>query len=258
MDVRPEVYYYRKMHDLNTLAASILTRLADAAVRERGRFTFVLSGGGTPRSLYRLLTTPPFIEALPWARTHVFWGDERMVPRDHGDSNYAMALETLLSNAPLPQSNIHPIPVEAGDPERSAEAYEQELRRCFSRWSEKDGSPSAGESIEGFPVFDFMLLGMGKDGHTASLFPGSRMVDESKRWARPVADPGLPPFVPRVTLTLPVINQARCAAFLISGPDKSALADRILTDPTPSQEHYPAARVRPRGRLIWFIAGEQA
>jgi len=258
MDVQTHVYYYREMHELNEFAASILAHLAHAAVRERGRFTFVLSGGSTPRRLYGRLTAPPYIEGIPWSRTHIFWGDERMVPRDHKHSNFAMAFETFLSKAPLPQSNIHPIPTEAGDEERNAEAYEQALRRCFSRWSAEDPVPSAGDSTEGFPVFDFVLLGMGNDGHTASLFPGSEIVDEPKRWVSPVPDPGLPPFVPRVTLTLPVINRARCAAFLISGSEKSEMADRILTDPKTTEKRYPAARVRPMGRLIWLIAAEPA
>ena len=258
MNVQPEVYSYREMHDLNERVASILTKLAVEAVLERGRFTFVLSGGSTPRLLYQALTVSPYIEAIPWARTHIFWGDERMVPRDHKDSNYAMAFENLLSKVPLPQSNIHPIPVEAADAERNVDAYEQELRRLFSQWNAKGNVPSAGEPLEDFPVFDLVLLGMGKDGHTASLFPGSGIIDERQRWVRPVPKPGLPPFVPRVTLTLPVINQARCAAFLISGPEKSALANRILTDAASLREHYPAAKVRPKGRLIWFITSEQA
>jgi len=258
MGLQTHVYHYRELHELNELAASILTHLANAAVRDRGRFTFVLSGGNTPKPLYRLLTSPPYIERMPWAKTHVFWGDERMVPRDHKDSNYAMAFESLVSRAPLPASNIHPMPVGAADAGQNADAYEQELRQCFSQWDQERSEPAADTPVERFPAFDFVLLGMGKDGHTASLFPGSKILHERNHWVSPVEEPGLSPFVPRVTLTFPAINHARCVAFLISGPEKFEPASRILSDPDTSEEQYPAAGIRPRGRLIWFMAEREA
>ncbi|UCD71276.1 MAG: 6-phosphogluconolactonase, partial [Syntrophobacterales bacterium] len=187
---------------------------------------------------------------------HFFWGDERYVPRDHPDSNFAMAFRVLISRVPIPSQNVHRIPVEVEHPEGAAEAYERILREFL--WSPKKAdthsrTPHGGEL---FPAFDLILLGVGKDGHTASLFPGDQALEEENRWVVAVHSPyGFPP-VPRITLTLPVINRAGCILFTVSGSGKREVLRSILEDPDSAAHLYPAARVNPQGRVVWLIDEE--
>jgi 6-phosphogluconolactonase len=196
--------------------------------------------------LYEYLAKEEFAQRMPWEYTHVFWGDERCVSPDHPDSNFAMAFETLLSKAPLPSENVHRVPTEGELPKAAAIEYEKSLREFFQ---------DAGHARIplAFPSFDLILLGLGKDGHTASLFPGEPVLEEKTGWVAAVAGTSAYPAVPRVTLTFPVINQARCVLFLASGSDKRDVFQKILNSPESAAQHYPAARVRPSGSLLWFI-----
>ena len=221
---------------LTTRMAEEFAHLADDAIRERGVFRVALAGGSTPKASYQLLAGEAFAGQIDWQRVQVFWGDERMVPAEHADSNYRMAKEALLDKVPIPTANIYAMRGEL-KPEEAAEDYEHKLGTVFG-----------GENV----VFDLVLLGMGTDGHTASLFPESSLLDETVRWVASVPEPTGNPPVPRITLTLPVINQARLVLFLVSGSGKRRVVKAILDDPLEAAKHYPAARVHPRGKTIWF------
>ncbi len=229
--------------ELARAAAGEFTRRAGEAARARGRFAVALSGGSTPLATYRLLADDTgraiYRSRIPWDRVHVFWGDERHVPPDHHDSNYRAAREALLSRVPLPPGNIHRIPAEEPDASRAAEAYEGTLRSFFAL---KSGQA---------PRFDLVLLGMGADGHTASLFPGSEAVRETACLvvAARVEGPG----AHRITLTPPAINAAACVLFLVQGADKAETLKAVLEDP-PQPDRYPAQAIRPaRGDLVWLV-----
>ncbi len=208
-------------------AAEEVARLAVQAAAARGSFAVALAGGSTPRALYRLLAGTPLRERIPWAQVDAFFGDERAVPPDHEQSNYRMASEALLDRVPL--AGVHRIRGELGAAEAAAR-YEDDLRAHFG---ERE-----------FPVFDLVLLGLGTDGHTASLFPGSPALLERRRWV--VAGPGPAPSAERITLTVPVLERARAAVFLVSGADKAEALRRLLS-PRPGDEPPPAARIRFEG-----------
>jgi len=199
-------------------------------------FRLCLSGGSTPEALYRKLAAPPFRDRFPWSRTHVFWGDERFVPIDSPLSNYRMARESLLDHVPIARGNVHPIPTAHDSPAKAADAYERLLRTEYGA----DTLDSAR------PLFDVTLLGLGTDGHTASLFPAARSVlVERERWVVSVIGVKAEP---RVTLTYPALDSSRHMAFLISGSDKAPILAR-LADGDPA---LPAARVNPAGDLWIF------
>lgn len=217
-------------------------RLFVAAVTEtprdpRATFSVALSGGTTPRRFYELLASEEWRSKIPWAQLHFFWGDERMVPHDHPESNYRVAREALLSHVPVPRANIHPIPTQTA-PEQAALTYEQELRAHFGRW--------------GIPRFDLVLLGLGADGHTASLFPGSAALAERQRLA--VAHIRGVNQHSRVTLTLPVLNRAQRVCFLVTG-EKKASALRAALE---SGGTLPAQRVNPKGGELVFLVDAAA
>jgi len=224
--------------DLFQAAAEEVIRLATEAVAQRGRFTIALSGGSTPKNLYTLIAANASA-TLPWAQMFFFWGDERHVSLDDPESNYRMAREALLSKVPIPPGNVFPIPAEKEDAAAAAEAYEQTVRKFFSL--------ASGE----FPHFDLVLLGMGPDGHTASLFPETAALQEKSRLV--VANWVEKMKAYRITLTLPVLNAARCVAFLVSGADKATVLKEVLEGSAPG-EKYPSKLVRPtNGKLIWFL-----
>ena len=224
--------------DLFQAAAEEVIRSATDAVAQRGRFTIALSGGSTPRNLYTLIAANASA-SLPWDRMFFFWSDERHVPPDDPESNYGMARDTLLSKVAIPPANIFPIPAENPDASAAAEIYEQTLRKFFAE--------GPGE----FPRFDLILLGMGPDGHTASLFPETSALQAKSRlvvanWVEKLK-------ASRITFTLPVLNAARCVAFLVSGADKAAVLHEVLEGDGPA-EKYPSKLVRPsEGKLIWFV-----
>ena len=223
-----------------------VSRAAAQAITERIRlrtdagelFTLVLSGGETPRALYQLLATE-FRDQIDWTKVHLFWGDERYVHRTDPRSNFRMVKESLLDHVSLPAANVHPMPTELPHPEEAALEYEAFLRKFFH-------SPP-----ESWPAFDLILLGLGGEGHTASLFPRSPALGEQQRWIVSVRVPAEPPL--RLTLTLPALNHASQIYFLASGV-KKAQAVRAGTSAATSDGSCPAALVRPQnGNLIWWI-----
>lgn len=220
-------------------AAGLLVRAAGEAASSRGGFALVLSGGSTPRGLYSLLAAEEtLLAAVLWNVTHVFWGDERHVPPDHAESNYCMASETLLSKVPIPPGNVHRIAGENPDTDRAAAAYEAEIRKHF-RLAEGE-----------LPRFDLVFLGLGLEGHTASLFPGAAALDEKRRLAVGTRVEKL--GAERITLTAPVFNAAANVAFLVSGEEKSPILKAVVEGPfTPRK--FPAQLIRPApGRLVFF------
>jgi 6-phosphogluconolactonase len=225
---------------LQQAAASEFFLRAIDAVGANGRFTVALSGGSTPRGLYELLATDPaWRDQLPWERMHFFWGDERHVAPDHADSNFRMANDALLSVAPVPAANIHRIYGEAANAAEAASEYEDELRAVFQ--------VAPGE----LPRFDLILLGLGTEGHTASLFPGTQALTENQclvvsSWIGKL-------FADRITLTPPVLNNAACVMFMVSGEDKATALKAILEGPyEPAQ--LPAQLINPtNGRLVWLL-----
>jgi 6-phosphogluconolactonase len=225
--------------DPETLAQQAATYIAQtlAAIgAERGRCTVALSGGSTPRRIHALLAEPPRRERVPWEQLELFWGDERCVPPDHADSNYGMARDTLLAHVPVTARQIHRVPTEVGPAVAVAAQYERDLRQAFAL------------EVEDVPVFDLILLGMGPDGHTASLFPGTPALEETRRLVVPNRIDYMPHE--RVTFTFPVLNAARHVAFLVAGADKAPALQRAL-DGDPA---IPAAHVHPTdGDLRWFL-----
>jgi len=240
-----EVKVFPDQGSLALSAAAHIIRIGSSAILQRGRFLFVLAGGSTPKSVYSLLGSPAQSRQLDWSQVHIFWGDERCVPPDHPDSNYRMAKESLLDSVHLPRQNIHRIPAEMS-PELGSNRYQARIRSLFS---------NSDQLQNGFPVFDLILLGIGDDGHTASLFPFSTALHEEHSWVIPVShqEPP-PPLVDRITLTLPVINAAAHVAFLVSGESKAQPLSRVLTNGKKSQRPLPAALVQPHsGNLTWFV-----
>jgi len=230
----------RRFDDLDALsraAAEDLSAVVRAAVAERGVATIALSGGSTPARLFKLLAAGGR-DALPWDQVDLWWGDERTVPPDHADSNYRMARETLIDPLALDPARVHRMAGEA-DPAEAAEDYERQLVHAL-------GAP---------PVFDLVLLGMGPDGHTASLFPGTKALDDGGRWvvANPVDSPVTKGATVRITLTAPAINAARHVRFLIGGVDKAdALAHVLEGERAP--ERYPSQLIAPpTGELVWML-----
>jgi 6-phosphogluconolactonase len=238
MDQPPEIIVAADAHALAETAAGIVVDSALEAIRARGRFTIALAGGGTPRATYTRLAQPPFHDRVPWDRVWAFFGDERGVPPDHADSNYRMAHEALLSKVPIPAERIMRIRGEADDPEAAAAEYARRLGEVFEC--------RRGE----LPRFDLVLLGLGVDGHTASLFPGSPVLKEV---FRPVAavHAAAASIPQRFTLTFPVLNAAARVVFLVGGPEKAKVVKAVLAE---GGSGLPAGMVRPTdGRLMWLL-----
>jgi 6-phosphogluconolactonase len=217
-------------------SARRFAELAEVFTNDTGRFTVALSGGSTPKAMFRILAEKPFADAIPWRSINFFWGDERCVPPDHADSNYRMARETLLSKVPIPPENIFRIPAEDDDPHRAATSYSETLRSFFA---------------DEWPHFDLVFLGMGADGHTASLFPGTaalkahdliavaNFVEKFQSW--------------RITLTANAINRARNIIFLVAGQDKAPALKEVIEGPR-NPELYPSQLIEPYyGTLLWMI-----
>jgi 6-phosphogluconolactonase len=213
-------------------AAEWLCGLAQAS---DGAFAISLSGGSTPKRLYERLAAPEIASRFPWKRTHWFWGDERFVPHDHPDSNYRMAREAFLSRVAVPADNIHAVPTEGLSPDQAAIAYETTLKRFYG----------ADTLAPGRPLFDVTLLGIGDDGHTASLFPGQPALRETQRWV--VAVIGAKAEA-RITLTYPALDSSRDLAFLATGQEKRDVVARAQA----GDRTIPAGAVRPVGRLHWL------
>ncbi len=223
---------------LATAAADLVAEAMRTAVDMKAVFRVALAGGSTPRSLHEVLAGNPRYKSLPWAQTDVFWGDERAVPPDHPDSNYRMAVETLLSKVPIDPARVYRMPAEDPDPQQAAARYEQTIRTV------------SGLVDRTLPRFDLILLGMGADGHTASLFPSSPALDERDRLV--VAAWSDAHRTWRITLTLPVLNAAAQVTFMVSGESKAAAVAAALAPS--SDAPPPAGLVQPlAGRTIWIL-----
>jgi 6-phosphogluconolactonase len=230
----------RVLPDLVSLSRAVLEEtfpIIQEAVTKRGRFAIALSGGHTPGKMYSLWAqTEQYRNKTPWDRVHLFWSDERFVPADDPRSNYRMARETLISQVPIPAENVHPMPTNLSSPEECARAYETELLKFF-------GSEP--------PAFDVQLLGIGDEGHTASLFPGSPELGEKVRWVAAVRVAAEPPQ--RITLTPVVLNQGRNTFFLVAGEGKRAILSAIRDELASKPSQYPAARIHPAREPVWFL-----
>jgi 6-phosphogluconolactonase len=233
-----EIRTFSTPQELFHAAAEEVIETATRSIAERDRFTIALSGGSTPKSLYSLIAANAS-GSLPWAKIYFFFGDERHVPPTDAESNYHMARETILSKIPVPPANIFPIPAENPEASAAAGIYEQTLQKFFGL---KPGE---------FPRFDLILLGLGPDGHTASLFPETAALKENSHLV--VANWVEKLHTHRITLTLPVLNAARAILFLVSGSDKASALHEVLEGSAPA-EKYPSKLVQPNnGRLIWLI-----
>lgn len=222
--------------DAETAARATAEWLMDRALAVEDKPALCLAGGNTPRQVYEMLAQPPFRDRFPWASVHWFFGDERVVPHDSGRSNYHMVREALFDHVPVPPENIHAVPTESGNADTAAAAYEAALKAFYG--SERLAANRA--------LFAATLLGVGDNGHTASLFPANPALDERKRWAVGVRDPSVPE--PRVTLTIPTLESSGEVAFLVTGAEKRAIVSRLARD-----DKLPAAMIHPAGRLRWFL-----
>lgn len=226
--------------DSNTLsheAAQHVVRLATEAIADHGHFTIALSGGSTPKALYTLLGNEPYTSQIDWALVEIFWSDERCVPPDSSDSNYQLAQEVLLSKVPIAANQIHRMPADKVDRDAASQEYTQELQRVFG--------------TDGIPSFDLLQLGMGPEGHTASLFPHQASLHEQQRLVMPVNVPKPPP--PRLTFTPPLLNAARHVLFLVTGSEKADAIQAVL-EGSYQPEEYPAQIIRPpQGEVTWML-----
>ena len=239
--VENEPLIYADPDALAQAAASALVRLVKQAVADRGTATIALSGGSTPKKLYTVLATDPACADAPWDKVDFFFGDERHVPPNNDDSNFLMVQKSLLSTGVIPAAGVHRMSAEMPRADEAAAEYEKELQGFFGE----------NQRIDGFPRFDLILLGMGPDGHTASLFPDSPALEEKKRWV--VSNPVEKFKTDRITFTFPVLNAAREIHLLVAGKDKAEKVGEILG---PKREHppYPVQRVEPvAGKKIWML-----
>jgi 6-phosphogluconolactonase len=241
MDSMSEIWVKDNPKLLARTGADIFTRAAQAAVKERGRFAVAVSGGSTPRLMHRVLAGESYCSEVPWHKAFLFWVDERCVPVTDEASNYGAAKIDLLERVPIPVVQVHPMP--AGMPPKEGAVEYQRLINTFFRLGEGH-----------FPSFDLIFLGIGEDGHTASLFPGQKALQEKKRWV--VAVKGGQPNVDRLTLTFPLLNRARQIVVLASGKRKAAILKTLFED---KEGHLPAGRIKPQnGNLIWLIDRDAA
>ena len=236
----PEIVLCRDVAELSRQSNEGFTQLAHESLEAAGRVTVALCGGSTPKHLYSLLASPDYSDQIPWNNVQLFWGDERCVPPDHPDSNFRMVQEALLSKIRIPAENIHRMPGER-EPRAAAAEYEKELQKFF------------GLNSGALPRFDLILLGIGEDGHTASLFPGSDALNETKHSV-------VAPFVAklnsyRLSLSLPVLNNAANVWFLVTGASKADTVKQIFS----GTSDLPAARVQPvDGKLTWWVTRDTA
>ena len=233
-----EIQVFENPQALQQGAAKRLVELARAAIADHGAFHIALAGGSTPRGLYEWLARPELSAGIDWSRWHIWFGDERSVPPDHPDSNYRMAREALLDHVPIPDDQIHRMIAETDDREKCAKDYEGLLQ---------DQLPRHGD---GRPRFDLVLLGMGPDGHTASLFPGTTILEVEDRLVAPVWVEKLDTW--RMSLTYPAINAAGHVMILATGESKAEMIRRVLGN-THEESTLPIQRIRPAGELEWFL-----
>lgn len=221
---------------LSERGADMFFRTARESVDLRGRFAVALSGGSTPRAMHKILAEEPYCSGISWDKVHIFWVDERCVPVSNPASNYGLAKQDFLDRISIPLGQIHPMPGKIL-PEKGTVLYQRELEAFFK--------PEQGDQ----PLFDLIFLGVGKDGHTASLFPGQQVLEECEEWVAAVK--GGDPDVNRLTLTVPVLNNARQIVFLVSGKGKAPIVKSLFEN---SEPHLPAQKIQPiDGKLIWLL-----
>lgn len=228
---------YKDAEELARAGAQLFVDGVAEAQRARRRFRVALSGGSTPKRVYQLLAAPEFSNRIDWSRVDLFWGDERYVPADDRESNYRMTAEALLDHVPVPSVNIHPVPTEISPPAAAATAYEEEIRRVF-------GEPTS------LPEFDLIYLGLGSNGHTASLFPHSPALHESSRLV--IADFVTEVNTWRISMSAPLLNHGRRIAFLIEGTQKAQVLHDVLLGPR-DPERLPAQLISSQGELLWMV-----
>jgi 6-phosphogluconolactonase len=223
------------LEDGEGVARHVADWIVESAIAKKGRFALSLSGGSTPKRLYQILAEPAYQARMPWQDVHLFWGDERMVPRDNELSNYRMTEQAMLSHVPIPPQNIHGIKTEGLTPSESADDYETTLKSFY-------GSDRLDPKR---PLFDIMLLGIGPDGHTASLFPGTAALNERSSWVTTVI--GAKPE-DRITLTYPCLASSAHVAFLLAGHDKQDILGKFMGE----DQSLPSVHVDPVGELLVF------
>lgn len=221
--------------DVHALSRRVAEWFVDIVAAAPGIVRISLSGGSTPKELYTLLASDAFRGRVAWDRLELFWGDERFVPYDNAASNYRMTEDAMLSHVPVPPGHVHPMPVD-GAPDDAAARYETLLKQLYG----------SDKFDPGRPLFHIMLLGLGDDGHTASLIPGQPVLEERQRWVAAVTGGRAET---RITLTYPAIESSRTIAFLAAGPEKTAAVRAVRA----GDERLPAARIRPHGEVIWFL-----
>ncbi|HEY2445675.1 MAG TPA: 6-phosphogluconolactonase [Rhizomicrobium sp.] len=223
------------LDDAHAVARRAAEWFAQTVIAAPGNLRIALSGGSTPKELYARLGSEPFLDRTPWERLELFWGDERFVPADDPASNYGMARTTLLGHAPIVADRVHPMPVD-GTPADAARRYEAILKRCYGA-EQLDASHA---------LFEIVFLGLGSDGHTASLIPGQPVLDEREHWVAAVTAGR---SEPRITLTYPAIESSNSIVFLVTGAEKAGAVRATRA----GDQNLPAARLRPRGQVLWFV-----
>lgn len=229
-----ELHVYKDGEALSQAAAKWIALRIGATLTSQDRFTIALSGGSTPKRLHQILAQAPYKEQIDWSKLHIFWGDERAVPFEDSRNNAKMAYDTLLNFVPVPPAQIHVMRTDI-DPEASAAAYEKILHQYF------DNTPFS---------FDLVLLGMGDDGHTLSLFPGMEIVHEEKAWAKAFYLPAQ--SMSRITLTKTIVNKSAAVAFLTAGTAKAHALKEVLRGAY-NPDLYPSQEIKPSGELHWFV-----
>lgn len=243
----PELTRFDSAPACHAAVAVLIRDCLQAAIERQGYATLALPGGTTPVGFFRLLVQPPLLGAVRWSQVSFFWGDERLVPPDHPASNYGMARAHLLRHLPITDQQVFRMPGEIEPAVVAARRYQEVMAKAFAALA----GPRQAQGAGNYPRFDLILLGMGRDGHTASLFPDHPVLT-STDWVAAVAVAPVVPAVGRLTLTLPVINNADMVCMVATGTEKVRLAESLAV--APPQSCYPASLVRPRGRLLWYVA----
>jgi len=244
--MKHKILYFCSIQELSIYAAQQIRKKAISHIKNKGYFTIAFSGGKTPGTLFQVLAQEPFLSTISWNQVYIFLVDERWVPLDHINSNYKLLNDLLLSKLSISKENIFFVDTNLSSIKKAEKKYEDKIKIFFQS---KNNNNS-------FPVYDLILLGMGKDGHTASLFPNNKVLEEKHRWVRQIKAPALFPSVPRISLTLPVINNARKIMFLISGKNKLNLIKEIFKRNFNKDKKVPVSLVFSRNQILWLINKE--
>jgi len=245
-----QLHVYKDGEELSFAVAKWIAGKITETLQKKDRFTIALSGGSTPQRLHKILAASPYKEQIEWTKLHIFWGDERAVPFEDSRNNAKMAYDTLLNYVPVPASQIHVMRTDIA-PEQSAIEYEKILHQYFGPLpGNGEGGSASGRSAEPSYSFDLVLLGMGDDGHTLSLFPGTEVVHEEKAWATAFFLKAQDMY--RITLTKSIVNRSACVAFLTTGTGKAHALKEVLKG-TYNPDLYPSQEIKPAGELHWFV-----